>query len=861
MRSLFIVFLSVFSFVAFGQQVPLEEKIKTLQKKFNTAFSYDKNLVKGINTDTSEFATLNEYVTFLNKNTAFSFERINATNIIVSPVEAGKNVLIKGVIRINNTESAIGASVFIVNQNSGTSTDINGRYLLRATLNKNDSITFQMIGFNDLTLPISLWNGALKLDTFIVENAIKIDHVIINSYLTTGFRYNHKDQSVDLKVKDLGLLPGATEVDVLTSIQALPGINSPSGKSGDLVTRGSDPDKTLISYDNIPIYHKGHYFGTFSPFNAELIDEIKIQRSGGQGSNRGGRVGGIIEITTRNKVVDSLSTSAGVGTSYYSATANIPIVKNKLSAIVGFRKSYPPSFNSIKIDSLNNFVFQQTKVGASLRDVPGMDLLGYNFNFWDANAKLIYQVNKKHKIELTGISIYNQLNLTIDEKTNNRITNDTIKLTNWGINLQLSSKWNKRFKSITSLTNSSYLEDIGGNAIANNTELSTDAFRNGSEDFTFKNANEYNLKSHQKLSFGIESNHYDVTNEQYNTSSAGGKQEAIKSANAFLHSAYFDFKNYRAHKIFTFSIGARSSYFTGTKKFYFEPRVMANYHVNNHFALKVNGGVYHQYINHIYGTHINNLQGLNTINWQLSNNKEKPVVESFQSSLGFIWDQSNWVVDVEGYYKETNNITSGNFFTGDSIVGLVNGGYNTVGVDLLVKKKIKNFETWVGYSYMDSEAKFDTLTFKYIWNQTHQFNVVLNYTIKNFKISTGWKYVSGFLNDDIRTNFIDGAPNFIARNPTMIQGQQQNYVEGSTQEYGAFFPDNHQMDLSVSYFMKSKNNKWKFVIGGAITNLYDNRIILSQTSRSAPGPTGSLVRINKTGFGRIYNATLKVMWR
>lgn len=859
MRRYFVSLLCLFSLTSIGQKTPLISRIQTIEKKFNVTFSFDKNLLNEIQVDTNELIDINDQLTFLNNTTAFYFELADGQNVLVSPVEANKNLLIKGKVFDSDLEPIIGASIIIENQNIATTTDVDGAYSIRAKLTDVDTVRINMIGFDELMIALKDWNTKSIFDSVLSKDAIEIDDVLISGYLTNGFLYNHNDQSIDLKADKLGLLPGETEVDILSSLQALPGINSPNGRSGDLVTRGSDPDKTLISYDNIPIYHKGHYFGTFSPFNTEIIDEIKIQRSGGQGSEKGGRVAGIVEITTKNNVIDSFAISTGIGTSYYSATANIPIVKKKLSAIVGFRKSYPASFSSIKIDSLNSFVFQESKVGASLLGVPGINLLDYSFNFWDANAKLTYLINKNHKLEITGISIYNQLELSVEEKMN-QITNDTIQQTNWGVNVQLSSNWNRKFTSKFSITNSSYLEDIRGNTLLNNSVSSTDAFVNGSHDFTLKNTNEYKIGLHKKLNFGLESNHYDVTNEQFATTTNSGKQESLKSSNEFLHSAYVDYKNYRAYNFLTFSIGARASYFTGTEKIYFEPRVLTNIHLNKKFTLKANAGKYHQYINHIYGTQLNNLQGINTINWQLSNDKNKPVVESIQSSIGFIWDYKKWVIDFEGYYKETNNITSGNYFTGDSTVRLVHGSYNTAGFDFLVKKKIKKLETWIGYSYMNSNAKFDSLEFKYVWNQTHQFNIVLGYHFKNLKISTGWKYVSGFLNDDIRSRFIGGAPSFITKNPSINTGPQ-NYVENSDPEYGEYFPDNHQMDLSISYFIKSKKNKWKVVIGGAITNLYDNRIILSQVSRVAPGGQGNLIRINKTGFGRIYNATVKIIWK
>lgn len=855
--TLLFIFLSVF---AHAQRLPLEKSIHQLEQQFSTTVSFDQSLVENVLIDSIHFETLSEYFSYFKDNTAFLFNTIDSSNLILSPISKGHNLLLKGVLISESGQPVSNGYFNIPNQNINSFTDEKGNYRFYAKLNKIDSVSISDFVSFEIKKPISQWNTNTKVIIETPESSVLINTVIIDQYLTDGFQYNHEDQSIELQLNQLALIPGETEIDVLNSIQALPGINSPSGKTGELVSRGTDPDKNLITFDNIPIYHNGHYFGTFSPFNTDLIDRIKIQKNAGQGSNYGGRIGSVIEIKTNNQIVDSIQSSLSLGSSYFSANINIPLIKNKLSAILGFRKSYPTSFSSIKIDSINSFVFQESKIGASLSEKPNFELNDYSFNFYDLNAKIIYQPHPKHKLELTGLNIKNEMNLDVLDTRKNDQVLDTAQLSNWGINLRITNQWNNRFSSSTNITNSRYLEEINGLSQQNGQINSMDHFKNGSNDFSIKNTNIYKLNKNQKLAFGMESNFYDVSHYQYSFTTSNLGQDSIRSKTSNVQSLFFDYKKFRAFNFLSLSLGSRASYFEASNQFYLEPRMLANLHFTKNLTGKLNAGIYHQYITHIYGTRLNNLEGIKTINWQLTDGKKLPVIMSKQGSLGLIWNKNDWVIDVEGYYKENNNITSGNFFTGDSSFNLTHGGYSTFGLDLLIKKKIKNFESWVSYSYMDSEATFDSLEFVYIWNQKHLLNIVLGYHYKKFKITSGWKYVSGIRNDDVRLRFIAGTPTFSTGSGPSIP-EPTNFVKGSAPEYGEYFPDNHQLDIAASYYFYANNNKLKFILGAAVTNIYDNRIIIYQTNRPVPGPPGSYIRVNKTGFGRMFNANIKVIWR
>jgi hypothetical protein len=67
------------------------------------------------------------------------------------------------------------------------------------------------------------------------------------------------------------------EVDILKTLQLLPGIRNAGEGNAGFYVRGGGPDQNLILLDGVPIYNVSHLFGFFSVFNA---DAIRLMNSG-----------------------------------------------------------------------------------------------------------------------------------------------------------------------------------------------------------------------------------------------------------------------------------------------------------------------------------------------------------------------------------------------------------------------------------------------------------------------------------------------------------------------------------------------------------------------------------------------------
>ena len=105
--------------------------------------------------------------------------------------------------------------------------------------------------------------------------------------------------TIDLDVQKLSTLPALFgEVDILKTIQFLPGVASNGEGNSGFYVRGGGPDQNLILLDNATVYNASHLFGFFSVFNADAVKNIELIK-GGMPANYGGRISSVLDITMK----------------------------------------------------------------------------------------------------------------------------------------------------------------------------------------------------------------------------------------------------------------------------------------------------------------------------------------------------------------------------------------------------------------------------------------------------------------------------------------------------------------------------------------------------------------------------------
>lgn len=89
------------------------------------------------------------------------------------------------------------------------------------------------------------------------------------------------------------------EVDVIKTIQLLPGVQAASEGSSGFSVRGGGTDQNLILLDNAPIYNASHFLGFFSVFNNDAVKDATLYK-GDIPANYGGRLSSVLDVQIKD---------------------------------------------------------------------------------------------------------------------------------------------------------------------------------------------------------------------------------------------------------------------------------------------------------------------------------------------------------------------------------------------------------------------------------------------------------------------------------------------------------------------------------------------------------------------------------
>jgi hypothetical protein len=292
-----------------------------------------------------------------------------------------QNFSINGTVTDGSSgETIIGASILLKPRNSVVSTNPYGQFSVSAPAGTY-SLLISYIGFKTVTQEVNLnKNTTINVALALGEN--NLNEVEIT---TKGGNENIKNSqmsAIQLDMAEIKKIPAFMgEVDILKTIQLLPGVkNAGDGNSGFYV-RGGGPDQNLILLDEAPIYNASHLFGFFSVFNGDAIKNVNLIK-GGMPAQYGGRLSSVLDITMKDGNNQRFEVDGGIGVIASRLTIQGPIVKNKASFLVSARRTY--------IDVLAKPFIEQS------------EFKGTSYFFYDLNAKLNYNINERNRFFLSG---------------------------------------------------------------------------------------------------------------------------------------------------------------------------------------------------------------------------------------------------------------------------------------------------------------------------------------------------------------------------------------------------------------------------------------------------------------------------
>lgn len=293
---------------------------------------------------------------------------------------AQTRVTVKGYVRdATNGETLIGATVFLDGTTKGTTTNEYGFYSLTVDPG-NYTLVSSYLGFEDQRKDVEL------VGNFTVDFELGEAGTLLNEVVVVAEEEDQNVREVQMSVENLDMgtierLPALLgEVDVLRSIQLLPGVTSVGEGAAGFNVRGGSIDQNLVVLDEAPVFNSSHLFGFFSVFNPDAVKNVKLYK-GGIPARYGGRLSSILDVRMKEGNSKQFEAQGGIGTIFSRLSLEAPIVKDKSSFLVAGRRSY--------IDVL------------AAPFLSG-DLDGTQLNFYDLTLKTNYRFSDKDQIFLSG---------------------------------------------------------------------------------------------------------------------------------------------------------------------------------------------------------------------------------------------------------------------------------------------------------------------------------------------------------------------------------------------------------------------------------------------------------------------------
>ncbi|RYD70241.1 MAG: hypothetical protein EOP53_25760, partial [Sphingobacteriales bacterium] len=258
---------------------------------------------------------------------------------IVPVLQAQTRFTISGNVRDAATgEDLIGASVIAKGTNNGANTNTYGRYALTLPAGKY-TLRFAYIGYQSVEQEVDL-TGNKQIDIKLQTEATELKAVEIKADAPRNQLERTQMSKVDIpitKVKELPAIFG--EVDVLKTLQLLPGVQSGNEGTTGFFVRGGGSDQNLIILDEALVYNASHLFGFFSVFNSDAIKNVEFYK-GGFPAKFGGRLSSVVDVNLKDGNNQKFSGSGGIGLIASRLTLEGPINKGKSSYIISGRRTY-----------------------------------------------------------------------------------------------------------------------------------------------------------------------------------------------------------------------------------------------------------------------------------------------------------------------------------------------------------------------------------------------------------------------------------------------------------------------------------------------------------------------------------------
>ncbi|MEP4533200.1 MAG: TonB-dependent receptor [Cyclobacteriaceae bacterium] len=736
--------------------------------------------------------------------------------LMVGKLTAQEQFTVSGYVRdLSNGESLIGATVAVSSTSMGVVSNVYGFYAL--TLHKgNYYLAFRYMGYEPSFREITL-DQNLRLDMDLAMKNEQLESVVVLSKSIDANVSSTEMSTASLDIQSIKKVPAfAGEVDVIKSIQMLPGVTSVGEGAPGFNVRGGNVGQNLVLLDEAPVYQSSHMFGFFSVFNPDAVKDVKLYK-GGIPAKYGGRLSSVLDIRMKEGNNKTYEVNGGVGTVFSRLSVEGPIKKDKASFIVAARRSYADVFAKAFTDMLEDG----------------------GLYFYDLTAKVNLNINEKNRVFASGY--WGRDVFDFGETTG----------FDWG-NKTATIRWNNLVTQNVFSNYSLYysLYDYGFNF---GDDLDNFDWKSSIQTFNFKPEFAWSINASNEFTFGAETILYEFTPAEAEVTNNGAHTEIDLGKNRALETAVHLSNAQGIGSNLSVEYGVRYSYFAGLggALYYYgdtlaglekplvgsekinnwkraadyhnlEPRFAARYHLSQNASVKTSYNRTVQYLHQISNTTASTPTDI----WQPSNNNIKPQ-SGHQVAIGYFrnFRQNDWEASVETYYKWTEDqldyIDGADLFVNEYLDGqLLSGSGRSYGVEFYLRKNTGRLTGWVSYTLGKTELKIDGINYgnelvsrkgnwyPTIYDQRHNLKVAAFYDLSE-KISLSTNF-----------SFMSGTPSTFPTDRMEVNGYVIPYVAGGGRN-NFRAPDYHRLDLSATFKQLGKPSKKRSINDELVVSIYN----------------------------------------
>lgn len=729
------------------------------------------------------------------------------------PLGAQEKVTVNGYIKdASNGETLIGATAYIQELGVGATSNEYGFYSISIEPGTY-KLEFAYLGFSSQIQTIDLTENT-KVDVELSEGGVALEEIVV-----TAEPEDKNVTDIEMSVNKLDIatiqkMPSLLgEVEIIRSIQLLPGVTTVGEGATGFNVRGGSIDQNLVLLDEAPVYNSSHLFGFFSVFNPDAVKDVKLYK-GGIPPRYGGRLSSILDVRMKEGNNKKLAFNGGIGTIFSRFAIEAPIVKDKSSFIIAGRRSY--------IDILAK---------PFLNDDLGETVL----NFYDVTFKTNYKFNEKDRIFLSGY--IGRDNFGFGDNAG----------FNWG-NGTATFRWNHLFSDRLFFNNTLYYSNYDYQIAFGNDSQNAFSWDAAIINYSAKPEFTWFVSPNNIIRFGGQGIYYEFEPGNAIGISEGESRDFSLAEKYALEAAVY-FENEIDVDAFKFNYGLRLSFFNylgeGTAYTFgeaplglrrpaissetfedwesiqtygrLEPRFSVRYQLSDETSLKASYMRTAQYIHLVSNTTASTPVDV----WTPSTNNIQPSMAD-QVALGYFrnLDNNNYEFSTEVYYKKMNNLIDyiddadlllNQFIEGD----FLEGTGRAYGWEVQLKKNKGKFSGWLSYTLARTERKVDGINdndwYPSRFDQLHNFSLTGFYEFNDrLTLSTNFAYITG-----TPTTF-----------PTS-RFEQQGYViphNAGTGRNNVRIPDYHRLDFGLTLKGKDKpGKKWKGEWVFSVYNFYSRR--------------------------------------